>query len=109
MDAEAAQLAADPVAAEAARRARKICNCKTVELGTIDDAISAHGLTTVEGIKQHTSASGGCGFCSVRLEDILAALPAVAGSAPAPLLQAAEEGRRWPRSPSGRRLVRSTR
>ena len=48
MDAEAAQLAADPVAAEAARRARKICNCKTVDLGTIEDAIKAHGLTTVE-------------------------------------------------------------
>jgi nitrogenase molybdenum-cofactor synthesis protein NifE len=91
MDAEAARLAADPLAAETARRARKICNCKTVDLGTIEDAIKANGLTTVDGIKQHTSASGGCGFCSVRLEDILAASPAAAGaSSPAPLLQAAE-------------------
>ncbi len=46
MDAEAAALAADPEAAEKARRAKKICNCKTVDLGTIEDAIHAHGLTT---------------------------------------------------------------
>jgi nitrogenase molybdenum-cofactor synthesis protein NifE len=90
MDAEAAQLAADPVAAEGARRARKICNCKTVNLGTIEDAIKANALTTVEQVRQHTEASGGCGFCAVRLEDILAALPAAAGSSPAPLLMAAE-------------------
>jgi nitrogenase molybdenum-cofactor synthesis protein NifE len=90
MDAEAAQLAADPVAAETARRAKKICNCKTVDLGAIEDAIRGHGLTTVDGVKQHTHASGGCGFCAVRLEGILAALPAAAGATPAPLLQAAE-------------------
>jgi nitrogenase molybdenum-cofactor synthesis protein NifE len=90
MDAEAAQLAADPQAAEAARRARKVCNCKTVDLGTIEDAIRTNALTTVEQVRQHTEASGGCGFCAVRLEDILAALPAVAGSSPAPLLEAAE-------------------
>ena len=38
MEAEAAALAADPVAAEKARRAKKICNCKGVDLGTIEDA-----------------------------------------------------------------------
>ena len=90
MDAEAAKLAADPMAAEAARRARKICNCKTVDLGTIEDAIKARGLTTVDGIKQHTNASGGCGFCAVRLEDILAASQVAAGASVEPLLQAAE-------------------
>jgi nitrogenase molybdenum-cofactor synthesis protein NifE len=90
MDAEAAALAADPQAAEQARRAKKICNCKTVDLGAIEDAIKSHGLTTVADVKQHTEASGGCGFCSVRIEDILAALPAAAGSNPAPLLEAAE-------------------
>jgi nitrogenase molybdenum-cofactor synthesis protein NifE len=90
MDAEAAALAADPKAAEQARRARKICNCKTVDLGTIEDAIKSHGLTTVADVKQHTEASGGCGFCSVRIEDILAALPAAVGSNPVPLLEAAE-------------------
>ena len=50
--AEAAALAADPVLAEKARRAKKICNCKTVDLGTIEDAIRAHGLTTVEASAQ---------------------------------------------------------
>jgi nitrogenase molybdenum-cofactor synthesis protein NifE len=86
MDAEAAALAADPVAAEQARRAKKICNCKTVDLGTIEDAIQTHGLTTTEEVKQHTNASGGCGFCSVRIDDILAARQASA----APVMQAAE-------------------
>ncbi len=90
MAAEAAALAADPQAAEAARRARKICNCKTVDLGTIEDAIKSYGLTTVADVKAHTEASGGCGFCSVRIEDILAAMPAAAISNPAPLLEAAE-------------------
>lgn len=70
MEAEAAALAADPVAAEAARRAKKICNCKSVDLGTIEDAITAHSLTSVEGVRQHTNASGGCGACSVRIEEI---------------------------------------
>src|SRR5215470_1148762 len=39
IEAEAAELAKDPVAAEKARRSKKICNCKSVELGTIEDAI----------------------------------------------------------------------
>ncbi|WP_316179935.1 nitrogenase iron-molybdenum cofactor biosynthesis protein NifE [Bradyrhizobium sp. SZCCHNRI1009] len=84
-NAEAAALAADPVAAEAARRAKKICHCKTVDLGTIEDAIKAHGLTDVAGVRTHTNASGGCGACAGRVEDILAAQ-----KAPAELLQAAE-------------------
>jgi nitrogenase molybdenum-cofactor synthesis protein NifE len=85
-DAEAAALAADPERAEQARRAKKICFCKTVELGTIEDAVHARGLTTVDGVKQHTNASGGCGACKGRVEDILAAM----ASQPAPVLQAAE-------------------
>jgi nitrogenase molybdenum-cofactor synthesis protein NifE len=74
LEAEAAALAADPVAAEKARRSKKICNCKSVELGTIEDAIKAHNLTTVEGVRAHTNASGGCGSCSIRIEDIFAAM-----------------------------------
>ncbi|HVQ72704.1 MAG TPA: nitrogenase iron-molybdenum cofactor biosynthesis protein NifE [Bradyrhizobium sp.] len=89
MEAEAAQLAVDPVAAEAARRARKICYCKMVDLGSIEDAIRAHALTTVDEIKEQTSASGNCGSCKGRIEDVLAAT-AAAASAPAPVLQAAE-------------------
>ena len=38
-------------------------------------------------IRQHTNASGGCGFCADRLTDILATS---ADAAPAPMLQAAE-------------------
>jgi nitrogenase molybdenum-cofactor synthesis protein NifE len=83
--AEAAALAADPVAAEASRRAKKICFCKSVDLGTIEDAIKAHGLTDVVGVKQHTNASGGCGACAGRVDDILAAMQPAAN-----LLQAAE-------------------
>jgi nitrogenase molybdenum-cofactor synthesis protein NifE len=78
------------VAAEKARRSKKICNCKSVDLGTIEDAIRAHALTTVEGVRQHTNASGGCGSCSVRIEDIFAAMGVAAGTQPAPVLEAAE-------------------
>jgi nitrogenase molybdenum-cofactor synthesis protein NifE len=87
-EAAAAALAADPVLAEKARRAKKICNCKSVDLGTIEDAIAAHGLTTVEGVRARTNASGGCGACSVRVEDILDAMGVAAE--PAPMLVAAE-------------------
>ena len=84
----AAVLAADPVASEAARRAKKVCQCKSVDVGTIEDAIRAHGLSTVEGVRTHTNASGGCGACAIRIEEILAEpLPAVAA---APALRAAE-------------------
>jgi len=76
LEAEAAALAADPIAAEQARRARKICNCKSVDLGTIEDAVRAHGLATVESVRMHTNASGGCGACAGRVEDILAAMAA---------------------------------
>jgi nitrogenase molybdenum-cofactor synthesis protein NifE len=94
IEAEAAELAKDPVAAEKARRSKKICNCKSVELGTIEDAIKAHALSTVEGVKKHTNASGGCGSCAGRIEDIFAAMTAANGTQPAPeavqVLEAAE-------------------
>jgi nitrogenase molybdenum-cofactor synthesis protein NifE len=70
--AEEAELALDPVKAEEARRAKMICMCKSVTLGAIEDAISAHGLTSVAGVKEKTNASGGCGACSIKIEDILA-------------------------------------
>ena len=89
MEKEAAALAADPEAAEKARRAKKICVCKTVDLGTIEDAIHDYGLTTVEGVRERTNASGGCGACRVRVEDILERLGLLAAPV-APLLIAAE-------------------
>jgi nitrogenase molybdenum-cofactor synthesis protein NifE len=90
MDAEAAALAASPEASERARRAKRICNCKKVDLGTIEDAIAAHGLTSVEQIRQHTHATAGCSICTFRIEEILAALPGSLNASPAPLLEAAE-------------------
>src|SRR6266545_3483719 len=89
LEAEAAALAANPELAEKTRRAKKICNCKSVDLGTIEDAIHADGLTTVDSVREHTNASGGCGSCSGRVEDILVALGASALAA-APVLVAAE-------------------
>ena len=86
MDSEAAKIAADPALAEATRRARKICLCKTVDLGTIEDAIRARGLTTVDEVKDVTNASGGCSACTTRIKDILAAMPPAA----LPMLDAAE-------------------
>ncbi len=71
--AEEAELAADPVKAEEARRAKKICMCKSVDLGAIEDAIVQHGLTHVAGVKEKTNASSGCGACSLKIEEILAA------------------------------------
>ncbi|MDR3516781.1 MAG: (2Fe-2S)-binding protein [Azospirillaceae bacterium] len=75
MAAEAAALAADPQRAEAARRSRKICQCKAVDVGTIEDAIRASALITVEDVGRHTQAGSGCGACSTRIEEILAATP----------------------------------
>nr|WP_246463360.1 (2Fe-2S)-binding protein [Nitrospirillum iridis] len=77
MDAEAAALAADPVRAEVARRSRPVCVCKNVNLGTIEDAVRSHALATVAEVKSHTNATGGCGACAVRVEEILAAGPAL--------------------------------
>ncbi len=82
MDAQAAEVAADP---ETTRRAKKVCFCKEVDLGTIEDAIRSHGLTSVEAVRQHTNAFGGC--CKRRIEDILATMPV---SSPPAMLQAAE-------------------
>ncbi|MCA6116836.1 nitrogenase iron-molybdenum cofactor biosynthesis protein NifE [Bradyrhizobium sp. WSM 1738] len=82
MDAQAAEVAADP---ETTRRAKKVCLCKEVDLGTLEDAIRSHGLTSVEAVRQHTNAFGGC--CKRRIEDILAKMPV---SSPPAMLQAAE-------------------
>jgi nitrogenase molybdenum-cofactor synthesis protein NifE len=68
---EEAALAADPVKAEEARRAKGICVCKSVSLGAIEDAIRDFGLTDVAGVKEKTNASGGCGACAIRIEEIL--------------------------------------
>ncbi|MCA6111304.1 nitrogenase iron-molybdenum cofactor biosynthesis protein NifE [Bradyrhizobium cenepequi] len=82
MDAQAAEITGDP---ETTRRAKKVCFCKEADLGTIEDAIRSHGLTSVEAVRQHTNAFGGC--CKRRIEDILATIPV---SSPPAMQQAAE-------------------
>ncbi|OMI08566.1 nitrogenase iron-molybdenum cofactor biosynthesis protein NifE [Bradyrhizobium brasilense] len=68
-----AEIACDPALDETARRAKEICSCNKVDLGTIEDAITAHGLISVEAVREHTNAVGGC--CNRRIEGILAASP----------------------------------
>ncbi|RZN16806.1 nitrogenase iron-molybdenum cofactor biosynthesis protein NifE [Bradyrhizobium sp. Leo121] len=82
MRGRAAEIAADP---QTMRRAKKVCFCKEVDLGTIEDAIRSHGLTSVEAVRQHTDAFGGC--CKRRIEDVLATMPV---SSPPAMLRAAE-------------------
>ncbi|WP_420969391.1 nitrogenase iron-molybdenum cofactor biosynthesis protein NifE [Bradyrhizobium sp. B120] len=81
MQSPVAGIVRDPALAETARRARKICFCNKVDLGTIEDAIYAHGLRSVEAVREHTNAVGGC--CKRRIEGILV-------SSPSAMLQAAE-------------------
>ncbi|KAB2943997.1 MAG: nitrogenase iron-molybdenum cofactor biosynthesis protein NifE [Hyphomicrobium sp.] len=69
---ELAQLAANPELAEAKRRSEKVCNCKSVDTGVIEDAIREHRLTSVERITEHTHAGGGCGSCAGKIAGLLA-------------------------------------
>ncbi|ODR97928.1 nitrogen fixation protein NifE [Methyloceanibacter methanicus] len=80
-EAEAAAIAADPVLAEEMRRSTQICNCKTVDTGTIEDAIKADHLTTVKEVTAATNAGGGCTGCHERIAGILSALAATKAEA----------------------------
>ena len=73
MQSPVAAIDCDPTLAETARRAKKICVCNTVDLGTIEDAICAHGLRSVAAVREHTNAVGGC--CQRRIEGILVSEP----------------------------------
>ncbi|MEE3624005.1 nitrogenase iron-molybdenum cofactor biosynthesis protein NifE [Nitrospirillum sp. BR 11752] len=77
-DAALAAEAADPEKAEQARRAAGVCACKGVDLGTIEDAVRVHGLSSLDEVRRHTTAATGCGACAGRVADVLAALPALA-------------------------------
>lgn len=70
IEAEAAALAADPVAAEAARRNKKICACNNVTLGAIEDAVGG-GADSVAAVGKATAAGTGCGGCQERIAAIL--------------------------------------
>jgi nitrogenase molybdenum-cofactor synthesis protein NifE len=72
----------DPVQAEEKRRAKKICKCKEVALGTIEDIVRANGLTTVAEVSAATEAGTGCEGCCEDIEEILDALVAPAEEAP---------------------------
>jgi nitrogenase molybdenum-cofactor synthesis protein NifE len=80
---EAAQLAADPALMEAKRRETRICQCKAVSTGTIEDAVRDLGLSSVAQVRAHTNAAGGCGGCADRVADILTRVNAAASAAPA--------------------------
>jgi nitrogenase molybdenum-cofactor synthesis protein NifE len=70
--AEAAELAANPELAEAKRRSERVCNCKTVDVGTIEDAVREHRPENVDKLTELTHAGGGCGSCKDKLSGILA-------------------------------------
>ncbi len=72
----------DPMQAEEKRRAKKICKCKEVALGTIEDVVRANGLTTVAEVSAATEAGTGCEGCCEDIEEILDALVAPAEEAP---------------------------
>jgi nitrogenase molybdenum-cofactor synthesis protein NifE len=82
LEAEAAALAADPERAEEARRSKKVCSCHNVNVGTIEDALRADGLGSVEAIGGATHAGTGCGGCQGKIAEILDAMSS-AGAVPA--------------------------
>lgn len=84
-DGQAAETAKTPAPMEASRRRKKVCLCNKVDRGTIEDAIHVHGLTSVEGVREHTDAYGGC--CRSRIQDILEAMSVFP---PSSMRQAAE-------------------
>jgi nitrogenase molybdenum-cofactor synthesis protein NifE len=79
--AEAAALAADPELAKQQRRAGAVCKCKSVNRGTIEDAILEQHLTTVEAVSAATHAGTGCGSCAGKITNILERIDAWAPTA----------------------------
>jgi nitrite reductase (NADH) large subunit len=62
----------DPNAAVAAMAdSAEICGCNGVCKGTIAQAITEKGLTTLEAVRAHTKASASCGTCAPLVENIL--------------------------------------
>ena len=49
-----------------------VCHCFQVTRQKIEDAVRAHGLTTVEQVTNYTKAGGGCGKCKDRIAEIIA-------------------------------------
>ncbi len=49
----------------------EVCGCNGVSKGTICKAIKDKGLFTIEEVRKHTKASGGCGSCTGLVEQLL--------------------------------------
>jgi nitrogenase molybdenum-cofactor synthesis protein NifE len=79
--ADAAALAADPELAEAQRRGELVCQCKQIDVGTIEDAVRSHDLTVIAQVTQLTHAGGGCGGCKDKIAGILGRVAADAAPA----------------------------
>ena len=63
----------DPMAAVAALPDdAEICGCNGVCKGTIVNAITSKGLTSLEEVKAYTKASSSCGTCSGLVEQVMA-------------------------------------
>ncbi|MCI4662579.1 MAG: nitrite reductase large subunit NirB [Neomegalonema sp.] len=64
---------ADPLQAVAALPLEaEICGCNGVCKGTIVDAITSKGLTTLAEVQAHTKASSSCGTCTGLVEQLMA-------------------------------------
>ena len=62
----------DPTAAVAALPDdAEICGCNGICKGKITGAISAKGLTSLDGVRAHTKASASCGSCTGLVEQLL--------------------------------------
>ncbi|GGB25142.1 nitrite reductase large subunit [Tistrella bauzanensis] len=64
MDAATAAIAALPADAE-------ICGCNGVCKGAITQAISEHGLATIDAVRAHTKASASCGSCTGQVKALI--------------------------------------
>jgi nitrite reductase (NADH) large subunit len=51
--------------------AAEVCGCNGVTKGVILGAIGEHGLTSIEGVRACTKASGSCGSCTPLVEQLL--------------------------------------
>jgi nitrite reductase (NADH) large subunit len=62
----------------------QICGCNGVCKGTITQAITENGLTTLDEVRQHTKASASCGSCTGLVENLLVATAGAAAAKPKP-------------------------
>jgi ferredoxin-nitrate reductase len=69
-------LGAEGDASEAVNGDELVCSCQAVPRATIEAAIRANALATVEQVGRHTQAGTGCGGCRVRVQALLAEVEA---------------------------------